>query len=170
MPVFWRGEPRPPAQVSGSERDVTLVARPTVSLLELVRERRFSARNKRHRRKLLEDDSLIAYCEWSEDAPPLWRSLVEIQLHYRHDYGLMDRSYTSQGARSFESHLRLRFIVATAAAIGRSTCGDVWGTSGAQTRAGHKPGTARKPAWLLRVERTGIEPVTSGLQSRRSPS
>jgi hypothetical protein len=50
---------------------------------------------------------LIEFVEWNEDAPPLWRSLVEIQLRYRHDYGLMDRSYTSQGARSFESHLRL---------------------------------------------------------------
>lgn len=83
------------------------MARPTVSLLELVRERRFSARNKRHRRKLLEDDSLIAYCEWNVDAPPLWRSLVEIQLRYRHDHGCLDRSYAAQGARSFESHLRL---------------------------------------------------------------
>ena len=76
-------------------------------LLELVRERRFSWRNKRHRRKLLEDDSLIAYCEGNEDAPPLWRSLVEIQLRYRHDHGCLDRSYTAQGARSFESHVRL---------------------------------------------------------------
>jgi hypothetical protein len=40
----------------GSERDVTLVARPTISLLKLVEERR-SARNKRHRAKLLVDDA-----------------------------------------------------------------------------------------------------------------
>ena len=83
------------------------MARPTVSLLELVRERRFSWRNKRHRRKLLEDDSLIESVAWNEDAPPLWRSRVEIHFRYRHDYGLMDRSYTSGAARSFEKSLRL---------------------------------------------------------------
>jgi hypothetical protein len=44
---------------------------------------------------------------WNEDAPPLWKTLAEIQLRYRHDHGCMDRSYTAQGARSFESHLRL---------------------------------------------------------------
>ena len=59
------------------------------------------------RRKLLEDDSLIESVEWNEDAPQLWRSLAEIQLRYRHDHGCLDRSYTAQGARSFESHLRL---------------------------------------------------------------
>jgi hypothetical protein len=33
------------------------------------------------------------------------------------------------------------------------------------------PENGKRPfAELLRVERTGIEPVTSGLQSRRSPS
>jgi hypothetical protein len=37
----------------------------------------------------------------------LWRSLVEIQLRYRHDHSCLDRSYTAQGARSFESHVRL---------------------------------------------------------------
>ena len=43
----------------------------------------------------------------NEDVPALWRSLVEIQLRYRHDHGCLDRWYTAQGARSFESHVRL---------------------------------------------------------------
>jgi hypothetical protein len=37
-------------------------------LLDLVRERRFKAKNKRHRRKLLEDDSLLEFVSWKEEA------------------------------------------------------------------------------------------------------
>ena len=82
------------------------MARPTVSLLSLVEERRFSARNKRHRRKLLEDDSLLEFVAGNPDAPVLWRELAEIQERYRSVRGVLDRSASAAAASSFEAHVR----------------------------------------------------------------
>ena len=88
-------------------RDVTSgMARPTVSLLSLVEERRFSARNKQHRRKLLEDDSLLAFVAENPDAPILRRQLAEIQERYWRVHGVWDRSSTAAAASSFEAHVR----------------------------------------------------------------
>ncbi len=96
-----------PAQRLAGGRDVTSgMARPTVSLLSLVEERRFSARNKRHRRKLLEDDSLLEFVAENPDAPILWRQLAEIQERYRSVHGVLDRSAASGAASSFEAHVR----------------------------------------------------------------
>lgn len=81
------------------------MARPTVSLLELVEERRFSWQNKRHRRKLLED-SLLEFVAGNE-APPLWVQLADLQQSYRRAHRCLDRSYTSGMAQSFEKGLRL---------------------------------------------------------------
>jgi hypothetical protein len=82
------------------------VARPVVPLLDLVQERRFKAKNKRHRQKLLEDDSLLEYVGWNEDAPLLWRELAELQERYRNAHRCLDRSHTSWAEGAFESSLR----------------------------------------------------------------
>jgi hypothetical protein len=59
------------------------VARPSTLLLELVQERRFDAKNKRHRAKLLEDDSLLEYVRGNGDASTRLRTLAECQERYR---------------------------------------------------------------------------------------
>jgi hypothetical protein len=82
------------------------VARPTVHLLDLVRERRFNAKNQRHRAKLLEDDSLLDFVRESEFVAPLYTALAEIQTRYRQAYGVLDRSHTSGASRSFELSLK----------------------------------------------------------------
>jgi hypothetical protein len=82
------------------------VARPVVPLLDLVQNGRFDASNKRHRAKLLRDDSLLEFVGWNEDAPLLWRQLAELQERYRNAHSCLDRSYTSWAATAFESSLR----------------------------------------------------------------
>jgi hypothetical protein len=59
------------------------VARPVVPLLDLVENRRFDARNKRHRAKLLDDDSLLEFVAWNEDASVRLRMAAEAQQRYR---------------------------------------------------------------------------------------
>jgi hypothetical protein len=81
------------------------VARPAVPLLELVRSRRFDAKNKRHRARLLEDDSFLDFVRESEIVTPLHASLAEIQERYRRVYGTLDRSYLNGAARSFQLSL-----------------------------------------------------------------
>jgi hypothetical protein len=76
---------RPPAQSFARKRAEMQVkrGRPAVSLLELVREGRFDANSKRHRRKLLEDDSLLEFVAGTEDAPATLIELAELQVRYR---------------------------------------------------------------------------------------
>jgi len=81
------------------------MARPTVPLLELVREQRFDAKNQRHRAKLLNDDSLLAFVRDSEVVTPLYASLAQIQEQYRNVYGVLDRSHSNGAARSFQVSL-----------------------------------------------------------------
>lgn len=57
--------------------------RPRVPLLELVETRRFDARNKRHRAKLLKDDSLLEFVAGNEGAPARLRDLAGLQRYYR---------------------------------------------------------------------------------------
>jgi hypothetical protein len=81
------------------------MARPTVPFLKLVEERRFDAKNKRHRAKLLENDSSLAFVAKNPDAPRLWKDLAEIQGRYRLVHGRIDRSHTSIAARQFQLSL-----------------------------------------------------------------
>jgi hypothetical protein len=81
------------------------LARPSTPLLELVRERRFDAENKRHRAKLLEDDSLLDFVRESEVVTPLYVALAEIQERYRRVNGTLDRSWSHGAARSFQLSL-----------------------------------------------------------------
>jgi hypothetical protein len=74
---------------------------PTVPLLKLVEEHSFSAKNKRHRAKLLSDDSLFEFVA-NHEAPALWVQLADLQQRYR--YGGRE-AWT---ARRFESALRQR--------------------------------------------------------------
>jgi hypothetical protein len=76
-----------------------------VLLLELVHERRFNAGNKRHRAKLLTDDSLLDFVRESEVVTLLYASLAQIQERYRQVYGTLDRSYSNGAARSFQLSL-----------------------------------------------------------------
>jgi hypothetical protein len=46
---------------------LSAVARPVVPLLDLVQNGRFDAKNKRHRAKLLNDDSLLEFVAYNED-------------------------------------------------------------------------------------------------------
>jgi hypothetical protein len=80
------------------------VARPVVPLLELVEERRFNANNKRHRAKLLEDDSLLEFVA-NNEAPVLWVMLADLQVRYRGSHWTLDRSWTANAAREFQSSL-----------------------------------------------------------------
>jgi hypothetical protein len=59
------------------------MSKPVVPLLSLVQERRFDAKNKRHRRKLVEDDSLLEYVRGNPDPSPRLRMLDECQERYR---------------------------------------------------------------------------------------
>jgi len=76
-----------------------------VPLLELVHERRFNAGSKRHRAKLLTDDSLLDFVQESEVVTLLYASLAQIQERYRQVYGTLDRSYSNGAARSFQLSL-----------------------------------------------------------------
>jgi hypothetical protein len=62
------------------------MARPVVPLLDLVQERRFNAKNKRHKRKLLEDDSLLEFVACNEDAPVRLQMAAEAQERYRQSH------------------------------------------------------------------------------------
>ena len=77
------------------------MARPTTPLLELVQERRFDATNKRHRRKLLEDDSLLESVRGNLDASVRLRMLAETQERYRQTAALS--TVTVWEARQFEA-------------------------------------------------------------------
>jgi hypothetical protein len=57
--------------------------RSSVPLLELVEERRFDAKNKRHRAKLLNDDSLLEYVAGNPDVSTRLRMLADSQERYR---------------------------------------------------------------------------------------
>jgi hypothetical protein len=81
------------------------VARPTVPLLELVKQRRFDAKNQRHRAKLLEDESLQEFVRESECVTTLYAALGEIQERYRNAHRCLNRSYTSGAAREFQLSL-----------------------------------------------------------------
>ena len=81
------------------------MARPSIPLLELVHERRFDARNKRHRAKLLEDDSLLDFVRESGCVTPLYAALAEIQTRYRQVHGTLDRSWSHGAAREFQLSL-----------------------------------------------------------------
>jgi hypothetical protein len=81
------------------------LARPTIPLLELVQERRFDAGNKRHRAKLLHDDSLLDFVRQSDVVTPLYASLAQTQEHYRSVFGVLDRSHAHAAARSFQLSL-----------------------------------------------------------------
>jgi hypothetical protein len=63
--------------------------RPAVPLLELVEERRFDAKNKRHRAKVLGDDSLLEYVRGNGDASARLRMLAECQERYRRTVRLL---------------------------------------------------------------------------------
>jgi hypothetical protein len=80
------------------------VARPIVPLLKLVQERRFDATNKRHRAKLLEDDSLREFVAGNPGASARLRMLAECQERYRR----VSRSSTVTvwEARQFEAGVR----------------------------------------------------------------
>jgi hypothetical protein len=62
------------------------MARPVVPLLNLVRERRFDAKNKRHRAKLLTDDSLLEFVAWNEVASVRLRVAAKAQERYRQSH------------------------------------------------------------------------------------
>ena len=79
--------------------------RPPTPLLELVNERRFDAKNKRHRAKLLNDDSLLVFVRESEAVTPLYVALADIQERYRRSHGTLDRSWSHSEARSFQLSL-----------------------------------------------------------------
>jgi hypothetical protein len=79
--------------------------RPPTPLLELVRERRFDAKNKRHRAKLLDDDSLLEFVRESECVTTLYAALAQIQERYRRSHGTLNRSWTHSEARSFQLSL-----------------------------------------------------------------
>jgi hypothetical protein len=66
---------------------VLAAVRPAVFLLELVREGKFNGESRRHRRKLLTDDSLLEFVAASEDAPATLVELAEIQMRYRRERG-----------------------------------------------------------------------------------
>ena len=78
--------------------------RPPVPLLELVQERRFDAKNKRHRAKLAEDDSLREFVAENPGASARLRMLAECQERYRR----VSRSSTVTvwEARQFEAGVR----------------------------------------------------------------
>jgi hypothetical protein len=63
------------------------MARPVVPLLRLVQERRFDPDNKRHRAKLLNDDSWLEFVAGNEDAPARLRELAGLQRQYRTSRG-----------------------------------------------------------------------------------
>jgi hypothetical protein len=73
--------------------------------LELVRSRRFDAKSKRHRAKLLTETAFWISRE-SEFVTPLDVALAEIQERYRRAHGTLDRSYTSTAARRFQLALQ----------------------------------------------------------------
>lgn len=79
--------------------------RPPTPLLELVRSRRFDAKNKRHRAKLLDDDSLLDFVRESGAVTPLDVALAGIQERYRRAHGTLNRSWTFGEARSFQLSL-----------------------------------------------------------------
>lgn len=79
--------------------------RPPTPLLELVRERRFDAKNKRHRAKLLHDDSLLEFVRESEVVSAREAGLAQIQVRYRRSHGTLDRSWSQSEARSFQLSL-----------------------------------------------------------------
>jgi hypothetical protein len=76
--------------------------RPVVPLVKLVEEQRFDAKNRRHRRKLLDDDSLLVFVA-SHEAPELWVQLADLQVRYRRD-----TSGRAWAAKQFELALRQR--------------------------------------------------------------
>jgi hypothetical protein len=78
--------------------------RPAVPLLELVQERRFDARNKRHRAKLLNDDSLLEYVRGNGDASIRLRMLADTQERYRQVAAFS--TVTVWEARQFEAGVR----------------------------------------------------------------
>jgi hypothetical protein len=59
------------------------MARPVVPLLHLVQNRRFDARNKRHRAKPLNDDSLLEFVAYHEGASVRLQLAAEAQERYR---------------------------------------------------------------------------------------
>jgi hypothetical protein len=79
--------------------------RPPTPLLELVRERRFNARSKRHRAKLLHDDSLLDFVRESEVVTTLEAGLARIQERYREEAHISNISSTYALARSFQESL-----------------------------------------------------------------
>jgi hypothetical protein len=75
--------------------------RPAVPLLELVQERRFDAKNKRHRAKLLEDDSLLEYVAGNPAASTRLSMLADSQERYRRTAAFS--TVTVWEARQFEA-------------------------------------------------------------------
>ena len=82
------------------------MARPAVSLLSLVEERRFSARKQEASAKAARGRFGLEFVASNEGAPILWRQLAEIQERYRRVHGVLDRSSTFGAASSFEAHVR----------------------------------------------------------------
>jgi hypothetical protein len=78
--------------------------RPRVPLLDLVETRRFDARNKRHRAKLVNDDSLLDFVRGNGDASVRLRMLAECQERYRRVSALSTVSVWE--ARQFEACVR----------------------------------------------------------------
>jgi hypothetical protein len=63
------------------------MARPVVPLLRLVQEGRFDPDNKRHRAKLLKDDSLLEFVRDNEQASERLRTLAQLQWRARYEGG-----------------------------------------------------------------------------------
>ena len=63
------------------------MARPTVPLLELVRQGRFDPKNARHRAKLRKDDSLLEFVAGNEGASEGLRALAQLQWRARCEGG-----------------------------------------------------------------------------------
>jgi hypothetical protein len=75
-----------------------------VPLLELVQERRFDARNKRHRAKLLKDDSLLELVTGNPGASVRLSMLADAQERYRRVAAFS--TVTVWEARQFEAGVR----------------------------------------------------------------
>jgi hypothetical protein len=80
------------------------MARLAVPLLRLVEERRFDAKNRRHRRKLLKVESLLEFVAKSSDASVRPRMLAECQERYR--WVAAFSTVTVWEARQFEACVR----------------------------------------------------------------
>jgi 5-methylcytosine-specific restriction enzyme A len=104
---LFRGASRhPKLSHLGEKRTKVAVktGRPPTPLLELVQERRFDGKNKRHRAKLARDDSLLEYVAENPDASARMRMLAETQERYRRTGAVS--TTTVWEARQFEAGVR----------------------------------------------------------------